>query len=437
MFTYWQPEIETASRADLTCLQLARLRESVGRAAASPFYGETFRRAGLGVDSLRSLDDLRRFPFTTKEDLRQHYPYGFVTVPQADLVRLHCSSGTTGNPTVVFHNRHDLGSWANLVARSMYAAGARPEDVFQNICGYGLFTGGLGFQYGAECLGMLTIPAGAGNSKRQVKLMQDFGTTVIHAIPSYLPRLHEVFRELGLEPHKDTKLRILCIGAEPHSEEARQRIQQMFKVKAFNSYGLSEMNGPGVAFECEEQRGMHLWEDCFILELVNPETLAPVAPGEIGEIVLTTLDRQAMPILRYRTRDLTRFIPGTCPCGRTHVMIDRIRGRSDDMFIIRGCNVFPIQIERILLRFPEIGSDYLIVLDTINDVDELIVKVEVHPEWFTGDLAKLESLGRKLTREIHDEVLVTPHIQLVEPGALPKSEGKAQRVQDLRKNKGA
>ncbi len=433
---YWEPQLEVLTRAELQGLQGSRLQATVARALRSPFYGQVLGRSGITVDAIRSLGDLRRLPFTTKDDLRSCYPYGFLTVPHQECVRLHCSSGTTGNPTVVFHNRSDLDSWANLVARSMFAAGARSADVFQNICGYGLFTGGLGFQYGAERLGALTIPAGAGNSKRQIKLMQDFGTTVIHAIPSYLPRLFDEFKALGLEPSHDTRLRIILTGAEPHSEETRRRIEGMFGCKAFNSYGLSEMNGPGVAFECEYQTGLHLWEDAFIMEIVDPVTLDPVPDGDIGELVLTTLERQAMPILRYRTRDLTRLLPGPCPCGRTHRRIDRITGRSDDMFIVKGCNIFPIQIERVLMRFPEIGSDWLIVIDTVEDNDELVVKVEVHADRFSGDLASLEHLRRRITHDIRDEVLVTPIVQLVEPGALPRSEGKAQRVQDLRQNKG-
>jgi phenylacetate-CoA ligase len=428
----WQPEFETLPRERLAALQVERLQATLARAAKSPYYGALFAERGIAPQDITDISQIRDLPFTTKEDLRGNYPYGFLTVPRDELVRLHCSSGTTGNPTVIFHNRHDLASWASLVARSLYAAGARPHHVFQNICGYGLFTGGLGFQYGAECLGMLTIPAAAGNSRRQIKLMQDFGTNVVHAIPSYLTRLYDVFLELGVDPVKDTQLKLLVIGAEPHSEETRRRIEGLFGVKAFNSYGLSEMNGPGVAFECEHQNGLHIWEDCFVVEIVNPETLEPVAEGEMGELVLTTLDRQAMPIIRYRTRDLTRFLPGTCACGRTSRRIDRITGRSDDMFIIRGCNVFPIQVEKVLMEIPQVGSDYVIVLETKEDNDQMTIEVEVSREWFTDDYGKLESLRRLIAHRVRDEVLVTPHVRLVEPGALPKAEGKAVRVRDLR-----
>ena len=429
---YWEREVETLSRSDLESLQLDRLRGTLATAAQSPYYADVLRRAGVTPASIRSMADVRRLPFTTKEDLRSHYPDGFICVPKRSIVRLHCSSGTTGNPTVVYHSAHDLSSWANLIARSMFATGARDTDVFQNICGYGLFTGGLGFQVGAERLGALTIPAAAGNSRRQVKLMQDFRTTVVHTIPSYLVRLRSVFDELGVDPGRDTDLRLLLIGAEPHTEETRRRVQDMFGVKAFNSYGLSEMNGPGVAFECEHQTGMHLWEDGYILEIVDPQTLEPVPPGEQGELVLTTLDRQAMPIIRYRTRDLTRLLPGPCPCGRTHARIDRIAGRSDDMFIVKGCNIFPMQIEKVLMRLADVGHDYLIVLETVEGVDEMTIQVEVHPDSFSGDTSELERLCRRIAHEVRDEVLVTPRVRLVEPGGLPKPEGKAVRVQDAR-----
>ena len=319
------------------------------------------------------------------------------------------------------------------MARSMFAAGVRDSDVFQNICGYGLFTGGLGFQNGAERLGCLTIPAGAGNSLRQIKLMRDFGTTVAHAIPSYLGRLFEVFTEEKLDPRRDTRLHTLVIGAEPHTEEHRQRIQEMFGVKAYNSFGLSEMNGPGVAFECTEQNGLHVWEDAYIVEIINPHTLQPVPDGEIGELVMTTLDRQAMPVIRYRTRDLTRILPGPCPCGRTHRRLDRISGRSDDMFIIKGCNVFPMQVEGVLMKLPEVGEDYRILLDTLADQDEMVVEVEVKKDWFRGDLTLLDRLQRRISNLLRDEILLRPQVKLVEPGSIPKAEGKAVRVFDRRK----
>lgn len=431
---YWEKELETLGRASLEKLQAERLSKSLRQAINSPSYGENQEIRRSLSSAITSISQMSELPFTTKDDLRRSFPWGFLSIDKKEVVRLHSSSGTTGNPSVVFHNKHDLGSWANLMARSLYSAGVRDSDVFQNICGYGLFTGGLGFQYGVEKLGCLSIPAGAGNSLRQIKLMRDFGTTVAHAIPSYLGRLFDVFKEEGLDPRKDTKLHTLVIGAEPHTEEHRRRIEEMFGVRAYNSYGLSEMNGPGVAFECSEQNGLHIWEDAYVVEIIDPVTLSPIPDGETGELVLTTLDRQAMPVIRYRTRDLTRILPGACPCGRTHRRIDRISGRSDDMFIVKGCNVFPMQIEGILMKLPEVGDDYRITLSTIEDQDEMIVEVEVKKEWFKGDLTFLDRLQKHITHLIRDEVLLKPLIKLVEPGSIPKAEGKAVRVIDQRKN---
>ncbi|MEI7429891.1 MAG: phenylacetate--CoA ligase [Betaproteobacteria bacterium] len=429
---YWEKELETLDRAGLEKLQIERLKKSLRLAEHSPSYANTPEIKKALASGMTSIEQIRDLPFTTKEDLRRSFPWGYLAADKKEVVRLHSSSGTTGNPSVIYHNKHDLDSWANLMARSLFSAGVRDTDVFQNICGYGLFTGGLGFQYGIEKLGCLSIPAGAGNSPRQIKLMRDFGTTVAHAIPSYLGRLLDVFKEEGLDPRKDTQLRTLVIGAEPHTEEHRRRIEEMFGVKAYNSFGLSEMNGPGVAFECTEQNGLHIWEDAYIVEIINPETLQPVADGDIGELVMTTLDRQAMPVIRYRTRDLTRFLPGQCPCGRSHRRIDRISGRSDDMFIVKGCNVFPMQVEGILMKLPEVGDDYRIILDTIEDQDEMIVEVEVKKDWFKGDLTFLDKLQRRITHLIRDEILLRPLIKLVEPGSIPKAEGKAVRVFDQR-----
>jgi len=429
---YWEKEIETLDRTSLERLQVERLKKTISQACGSDYYGKQYKSKNITPEKINSIKHIQDLPFTTKEDLRSHFPWGFLSIPKKDVVRLHSSSGTTGNPTVIFHNRHDLSSWANLMARSLFTAGVRDTDVFQNIAGYGLFTGGLGFQYGIERLGCLSIPAGAGNSLRQIKLMRDYGTTVAHAIPSYLGRLFDVFKEEGLDPKKDTQLRKLVIGAEPHTEEHRRRIEEMFGVKAYNSFGLSEMNGPGVAFECEEQNGLHIWEDAYIVEIIDPKTFEPVHEGEIGELVMTTLDREAMPLIRYRTRDLTRFLPGTCSCGITHRRIDRIAGRSDDMFILKGCNIFPMQVEGILMKLPEVGEDYRIILEKIGDQDEMIIEVEVKKEWFRGDVNFLDRLQKQIERLIRDEVLVRPIIKLVEFGSIPKSDGKAVRVIDRR-----
>src|SRR5512133_3189678 len=425
---YWEKELEVLDRSNLEKLQVDRLMKTLKQAANSSYYGRIPEIGRMVISGMKSIDQIRDLPFTTKDDLRNDFPWGFLAADKRDVVWLHSSSGTTGNPTVVYHNRHDLASWANLMARSLYSAGVRDTDVFQNMSGYGLFTGGLGFQYGVERLGCLSIPSGAGNSLRQIKLMRDYGTSVAHAIPSYLGRLFDVFKEEGLDPRKDTKLHTLVIGAEPHTEEHRQRIEEMFGVKAYNSFGLSEMNGPGVAFECTEQNGLHIWEDAYVVEIIDPITLEPVADGEIGELVMTTLDRQAMPVIRYRTRDLTRFLPGECKCGRTHRRLDRIAGRSDDMFIMKGCNIFPMQVEGVLMKLPEVGDDYRILLETMDEVDEMIVEVEVKKEWFKGDLAFLDRLQKHITHLIRDEVLIRPLIKLVEPGSIPKAEGKAVRV---------
>jgi phenylacetate-CoA ligase len=299
---------------------------------------------------------------------------------------------------------------------------------------YGLFTGGLGFHYGAEKIGALVIPAGAGNSKRQIQLMQDFATTVVHVIPSYALHLSTVFSELNLDPRKDTKVRIAFVGAEPHTEKMRRKIEEIYGYKAFNSYGLSEMNGPGVAFECPCQEGMHIWEDSFLVEIINPKTLQPVADGEEGELVMTTLQREGMPILRYRTKDLTRIIPEPCSCGRTHRRIERIKGRTDDMLIIKGVNIYPMQIEKKLMDIPGVGTNFLIVLTREEFNDSMTVKVEVGKEYFSGELKQLESLRKKISEELKSEILITPKIDLVEPDSIPKGEGKAVRVIDNRKD---
>ena len=430
---YWQPEIETMPREELKKLQTEKLRRTIETALNSPFYGQRLGRLGITPDSIKTVGDIRKIPFTTKQDLRDNYPFGLVAGDMKDAVRIHSSSGTTGHPTVVVYSRHDIDSWANMIARNMYMVGCRDTDVFQNSSGYGMFTGGLGFQYGAEKLGATTVPAAAGNSKRQIMFIRDFGTTCLHAIPSYAVRLAEVFREEGLDP-RETKLHTLFIGAEPHTDEQRRRIERMLGVKAYNSFGMTEMNGPGFAFECKRQDGMHLWEDKYIVEIVDPDTLEPVPDGEYGEMVLTTLDRTMMPILRYRTRDLTRIIPEQCPCGRTHRRIDRIKGRTDDMFIIKGVNVFPMQVEKILAQFPGLGSNYLITLATVDDNDIMTVEVELD-SMPTDVYPELQKMTKNIQRALKDEILLTPKVKLVGKGSIPTSDGKAVRVNDKREGR--
>ena len=431
--SYFNPELETLSRDALEALQLERLKKTVNHCMNAEFYRKRFAELGITPDDIQTLDDVRRLPFTTKEDLRENYPFGLACVPLKECTRLHSSSGTTGNPTVVLHTQKDLDEWANAVARCLWMVGSRPDDVFQNSAGYGMFTAGLGFQYGAERVGMLTVPAAAGNTTRQIKFIRDFGTTVLHAIPSYASRIYEVMKEEGCNPRRDTKLRVLCIGAEPHSEEQRQRIEQNLGVKAYNSYGISEMMGPGVAFECPEQNGLHIWEDYFIVEIIDPVTLQPVPDGQLGELVLTTINREAMPLLRYRTRDLTRILPGDCPCGRHHRRLARLQGRSDDMIILKGVNIFPIQIEKILLKFKELSTDYLITIETKDGNDTMTIDVEL-AQMFTDDYRDLQRLEKIITRLLKDEILVTPKVRFVQKGTLAVSdEKKAVRVKDLRK----
>jgi phenylacetate-CoA ligase len=431
---YWEKDIETMDRAALERLQAERLSETVTRARQAPFYRDLFQRNRIG--EISSLKDVGKIPFTTKADLRDAFPYGFLAVPQERIVRLHSSSGTTGNPTVIYHTAEDIAAWQNLVARCMYMTGVRKTDVFQNIMGYGLFTGGLGFHYGAEKLGAMTIPVGPGNSKRQIWFMREFKTTAIHILPSYALRLATHVEEMGLDPRKDFSLRIAFTGAEPHTEETRRRIQATWNIKAFNSYGLSEMCGPGVAFECPEQSGLHVWEDSFLMEIIDPDTGTLLPDGEYGELVFTSLNRTGTPLLRYRTRDLTRIVPGTCPCGRTHRRIDRIRGRSDDMMIINGVNIFPMQIEQTLLRIPGIGANYLIEIHEENFMDKLHVSVEMSADTFQGTLSQLEGLQGRVVSALREETGVTAQVKLLEAGSLPASEGKAVRVVDLRKQSG-
>jgi phenylacetate-CoA ligase len=427
---YWHAEIETLRPAALQELQLERLRHTVERAATSPFYGQRLQEAGVAAADLKTFADVRRLPFTSKDDLRAH-GLEMLTLPLADMVRLHASSGTTGQATVIYYTRADIETWADLVARSLYMTGMRATDVFQNMMGYGLFTGGLGLHYGAERLGALTIPIGAGNSQRQLQLMQQFGTTAIHIIPSYALYLLNTFAAQGLDP-RDLPLRLAFVGAEPHSEDMRRRIEAAYGLKAYNSYGLSEMNGPGVAFECPEQNGMHVWEDSFLLEVLDPHTLEPVLPGEVGELVFTNLTRQGMPLLRYRTRDLASYDDSPCTCGRSFRRLSRIMGRTDDMLIVKGVNIFPMQIDKVLMAMPEVGTHYLVELTRKDFSDVMLVKVEVQQDFFQEDLKHLQQLQKRISDALKSELLVTPRVELVEPNALPRSEGKAQRVVDKR-----
>ncbi len=426
---FWDRKAETMSREELSKLQLALINKTISKAVKSPFYGE-LKKQGK-IKKIKSLDEVKNLPFTEKSDLRNNFPYGLLALSLDKAVRMHSSSGTTGNPTVVFHTKKDLEDWAELLARSMHMAGLRPGHVFQNMMGYGLFTGGLGFHYGAERLGAMTIPSGTGNSKRQIWFLKTMRTTAVHILPSYALKLATVLEEENLKP-EDLNLKMAFIGAEPHTEAMRQQIEKQFKIKAFNSYGLSELCGPGVAFECPYQTGMHLWEDHFYPEIINPETGEVLPDGEEGELVMTTLRRNAMPLLRYRTRDLTKIINEPCPCGRTHRRIARIKGRSDDMLIINGVNIFPMQIEKTIMGIPGVGSNYLIEIHKEDYMDRIHMKIEVDPEFFSGTLEGMEKLQKDISDALKTELLVTPRVYLLEPGGIPAAEGKAKRVADMR-----
>ncbi len=411
--------------------QTRRLRAVVAQARKAPFYARILDEAGLSPEDIACPEDIRRLPFTSKDDLRAQYPDRLCCVPRADLVRMHCSSGTTGSPVAICYTRKDVEAWADLMARSMFAAGIRREDTFQNMSGYGLFTGGLGIHYGAERLGCMTIPLAAGIARRQIKLIKDFGVTAVHILPSYALHVARQIEEEGEDP-RALPLRIALVGAEPYTEETRRRIESMLDLRVYNSFGMSEMNGPGVGIECEAQSGLHIWEDAYILEIIDPETGRTLPDGEVGELVMTTLTREGMPLLRYRTHDLTRIIPGDCACGRRHRRIDRILGRSDDMFILKGVNIYPMQVEQVLMSFPEVGHNYLIRLEKQGLLETLRVLVEIREEHFVEDMRVLRGLQENIARRLRDEILVTPKVDLVQGGSLPRSEGKAQRVVDMR-----
>jgi len=431
---FWEKDIETLDRSQIENYQIKLLKNAVENANNSRYYKKIFDKFKISADSLNSLDDLKRLPFTVKQDLRDEFPDGFIAVDKSQIVRLHSSSGTTGQSTAIYHTQRDLNVWTNLVARSLYMAGFRNKDVFQNMMGYGLFTGGLGLHYGAERLGMMVIPAGSGNSHRQIELLIQYKSTAMHIIPSYSFYLYTYFQQMNLDPKIDTFLKKAVLGAEPHTEETRKNIEEIYGVDAYNCYGLSEMNGPGVGFECQEKNGIHIWEDNYIVEIINPETLEPVKDGDYGELVLTILNRTATPLFRYRTRDITRLVENKtkCKCGREHIRIDRIKGRTDDMFIFKGVNVFPMQIEKIIMATKEVANNYIIELFTENLVEKMIIKCEINPDEFHGSVEELESIQKKLAARIRDEVWISPKIELHEYKSLPTCEGKAKRVIDKR-----
>jgi phenylacetate-CoA ligase len=430
--SYWDKSVETIDKSSLKKLQLEKLRKTVDSALNTRFYKTRLKKAGInsGKD-IKTLADIEKIPFTTKDDLRECYTDGLLSVKMDEVVRLHTSSGTTGIPTVIYHTRHDLDSWTNLVARCIVATGASKKDIFQNMMTYGLFTGGLGLHYGAEKVGMTVIPVGGGNTKRQMQLMKDFKTTVVHITPSYMLHIYSKVEESGFSL-SDFSLKKAYMGAEPYSENTRKKIEKLFDIDAYNSYGLSEMNGPGVAFECVYKTGMHTWEDAYILEIVDPKSGKAIGEEKEGEIVFTTLDRRATPLLRYRTRDLAYVYKGLCKCKRTHRRLSRITGRTDDMLIVNGVNVFPSQIEEVIMRIPEVGNNYQVHLEKEGALDRLIVKVEIYSKMFKGDLKELDALKEKIKNELKASIIINPVMELHEPGSLPVFEGKAKRVVDLR-----
>jgi phenylacetate-CoA ligase len=430
---FYNEEFETLPRPALEALQLKRLKGMLERVCANvPFYRETFDKAGIRPDDVKSLADLRRLPFTVKQDMRDSYPYGLFAAPMEEIVRIHASSGTTGKPTVVGYTQKDINMWSELMARSFVAAGVHRGDIIHNSYGYGLFTGGLGAHYGAEKLGASVIPMSGGNTKRQILIMKDFGSTVLTCTPSYSLYLSEAAREEGVD-FRSLRLRVGIFGAEPWSESMRNEIEDKLNLSAIDIYGLSEIMGPGVAIECLEAKcGLHIWEDHFIPEIINPETGEPVAEGEKGELVVTTITKEGIPLLRYRTRDITSITYEPCRCGRTHARIARMSGRSDDMLIIRGVNVFPSQIESILMRIEGVEPHYLLIVDRKDNLDSLEVQVEVDERIFSDEVKQLQALAQAIEREIKDLLGVTCKVRLVEPKTIARSEGKAKRVIDNR-----
>jgi len=429
----WDQEKECMSREQLEKLQLRRLKETVYKVYAFvPAYKEKMDRAGIRPDDIKTLEDLQKLPFTTKQDLRDNYPFNLFAIPLSDVVRIHSSSGTTGKPTVVGYSKNDIEIWAELMARALTSAGASRHSVIQNAYGYGLFTGGLGVHYGAEKIGASVIPTSGGNTKRQVLLMKDFGTTILTCTPSYALYMYEVMQEMGIEP-SDLKLKAGIFGAEPWSENMRKEIENKLEIDAYDIYGLSEIIGPGVAIECRCKSGLHIAEDHFIPEIIDPETGQILEDGAQGELVITAITKEAMPLIRYRTRDLTILNRTRCECGRTHARIQKVLGRSDDMVIIRGVNVFPSTVESVLLDIPGVEPHYLLIVDRKNNLDELEVQVEVSESIFSDEIRKLEELGNLITKELEGNLGVGVKVRLVEPKALERSEGKAKRVIDKRK----
>lgn len=431
---YYQPEIETMSREDLQALQLERLQALVKRVYEKiPFYKKSFDKAGINPADIKSLSDLTKLPFTVKQDMRDAYPFGLFAVPRKDVVRVHCSSGTTGTATVVGYTQNDLDNWGDCFARALYGAGCGPDSALQIAYGYGLFTGGLGAHYGGERAGCTVLPMSTGNTKRQVRLMKDFDVDCLCCTPSYALNIAEVAEEEGYDP-REFPIHAGILGAEPCSEATRAEIEQKMGIQVYDIYGLSEVMGPGVACECEQQDGLHVCEDQFIIEILDPKTLQPVPDGEWGEVVFTTLCKECSPLVRYRTRDISRILVGECECGRTFRRMDRIAGRTDDMMILRGVNVFPSQIEEEIVSFPEIAPQYQLILTTKGTLDHAELRVETVPEFPFDEIRRLEKLKKDLQKALKENLQIAVDVKIVEPKTIERAEGKAKRIIDMREN---
>jgi phenylacetate-CoA ligase len=429
----WNRHFECMDHDELRKVQSERLMETVERVYFNvPYYRHKMQEKGLGPESIGSIDDIEKLPFTTKQDLRDNYPFGLFAVPMSEIVRIHASSGTTGKATVVGYTRHDIATWSEVMARTLTSAGANRNDFIQIAYGYGLFTGGLGLHYGGEKIGASVIPISGGNTMRQIQLMHDFGSTVLACTPSYAMYLAEAIQESGIR-REEFKLRVGVFGAEPWTENMRREIEDKLKVKAIDIYGLSEVIGPGVASECLIQEGLHINEDHFFPEVIDPETLQVLPDGKTGELVFTTITKQGLPLIRYRTRDLTRLVRGRCKCGRTLVRMEKCLGRSDDMLIIRGVNLFPSQVESVLLEMSEIKPHYQLIVDRVNNLDTLELKVEVDEAFFLDRISQLEDLRKKIQDNLESSLGLGIKITLVEPKVLERSDGKSQRVIDKRK----
>jgi len=433
MIEYWNPRIERMPIEDLHKMQEERLRYFVRYAYShSLFYRQRFMEAGVEPDDIKKLSDVTKLPFTSKRDLRNTYPTGMFCLPENWVVRYHVSSGTTGKPTVVGYTQSDVDMWSESLARGLTSIGLGRGDVIQVSYGYGLFTGGLGLHYGSERIGATVLPTGTGNTERQIELMQDLGSTAIACTPSYFLYINEVAQKMDVSIRDDTKLKAGIFGAEPWSDETRRRIEDSTGIKAYDIYGTSEMSGP-LFTECHLQNGIHIWADMFLIEVIDPKTMEQVDDGERGELVVTSLDKWAFPLIRYRIGDITILNNEPCECGRTHPRIMRILGRTDDMIIVRGINVFPSQVESVLMRIPEIGDNYQIIVDRKGPLDVMTVKVEVTESTFSDKIADLMSLSNEVSRQLKSVLNITAEVELVEPGAIPRSEGKARRVIDKRK----